>query len=108
MTDHREEYILNLEKSIKEKEREIRELEPQVAPLQEIVTARHADMEVAQEFANSCEADFDAAYYARKKVEDRIDDRRKFLKRDNDLLNGALRRRREEELKERKRKDKAK
>lgn len=103
MTDFREEYIESLEKSIKKREREIRKLEPQVGPLQDIVSARHADMETAHEFAKSCEGDFESAVWERDRVTGQISDKKKFLDRDNDLLNGALRRRREDELKKRKR-----
>ena len=97
--DPAETYIEMCERDIKSNEREIAKLKPQVAPLREAVSRAYDDMETARAFFESCERDFNVAVAARDRVTDQISHRKRILERDNDLLNKALRRRREDEKK---------
>ena len=92
-------HIETCERDIKENEREIAKLKPQVEPLQEAVNKAYDDMEAARAFAESCERDFNDAVDARNGVTDHIDHREQILERDNNRLNAALRSRWEEEKK---------
>ena len=92
-------HIEMCERDIKDNEREIAKLKPQVAPLQEAVSRAYDDMETARAFLESCERDFNAAAEARSRVTAQIDHREEILERDNNRLNSALRNRWEEEKK---------
>ena len=94
MTDS---YIEGLERDIRRRERELKKLRPQVAPLQEEVTRRYDAMEAVEAFQKSCRADFHSAVFDRNRVTEQIEAKERHLKQDNDLLNSALRHRREEE-----------
>ena len=56
-------------------------------------------MEAAEAFFNSCEWDYEKAASARDRVAGHIAHRKRILKRDNDMLDKALRSRREDEKK---------